>query len=165
MMMESDVSDVLPAVRVPTVVLSRATNRDEAAYFAERISGARLVELPVQSIYHWLDEDSRSIAMLETRRLVDSARAEPARDRVLATILLPISSVRPRARRRSATRVGASSSPHRSTCRGSRRTSDVLVSQTVKDLVAGSGIEFEDRGRHELKGVPGEWRLYAVARV
>ena len=32
----------------------------------------------------------------------------------------------------------------------------------MKDLVAGSGIEFEDRGVHELKGVPGEWRLYAV---
>jgi class 3 adenylate cyclase len=41
--------------------------------------------------------------------------------------------------------------------------SEVLVSQTVKDLVAGSGIEFEDRGAAELKGVPGEWRLYAVA--
>ena len=40
--------------------------------------------------------------------------------------------------------------------------SEVLVSQTVKDLVAGSGIELEDRGAHELKGVPGEWRLYAV---
>jgi len=39
---------------------------------------------------------------------------------------------------------------------------EVLVSSTVKDLVAGSGIEFEDRGSHELKGVPGEWRLYAV---
>jgi pimeloyl-ACP methyl ester carboxylesterase len=39
---------------------------------------------------------------------------------------------------------------------------EVLVSQTVKDLVAGSGIEFDDRGAHELKGVPGEWRLYAV---
>jgi len=39
---------------------------------------------------------------------------------------------------------------------------EVLVSQTVKDLVAGSGIEFEDRGAHELKGIPGEWRLYAV---
>jgi class 3 adenylate cyclase len=39
---------------------------------------------------------------------------------------------------------------------------EVLVSSTVKDLVAGSGIEFEDRGFHELKGVPGEWRLFAV---
>jgi class 3 adenylate cyclase len=40
---------------------------------------------------------------------------------------------------------------------------EVLVSGTVKDLVAGSGLEFEERGTAELKGVPGEWRLYAVA--
>jgi class 3 adenylate cyclase len=39
---------------------------------------------------------------------------------------------------------------------------EVLVSSTVKDLVAGSGLEFEDRGVHDLKGVPGEWRLYAA---
>jgi class 3 adenylate cyclase len=39
---------------------------------------------------------------------------------------------------------------------------EVLVSSTVKDLVAGSGLDFEDRGEHELKGVPGEWRLYSV---
>jgi class 3 adenylate cyclase len=39
---------------------------------------------------------------------------------------------------------------------------EVLVSQTVRDLVAGSGLEFEDRGVRELKGVPGEWRLYAA---
>ena len=39
---------------------------------------------------------------------------------------------------------------------------EVSVSQTVKDLVVGSGIEFNDRGEHELKGVPGTWRLYAV---
>ncbi len=42
------------------------------------------------------------------------------------------------------------------------RANEVLVSSTVKDLVAGSGIEFEERGEHELKGVPGTWRLYAV---
>jgi class 3 adenylate cyclase len=40
---------------------------------------------------------------------------------------------------------------------------EVLVSSTVKDLVAGSDIDFEDRGEHELKGVPGSWRIYAVA--
>jgi len=39
---------------------------------------------------------------------------------------------------------------------------EVLVSQTVKDLVAGSGIGFDDRGPAELKGVPGQWRLYSV---
>jgi class 3 adenylate cyclase len=48
-------------------------------------------------------------------------------------------------------RVGSSAGP-----------SEVLVSQTVKDLVAGSGITFEDRGVHELTGVPEAWRLFAV---
>src|SRR5881275_2824060 len=49
-------------------------------------------------------------------------------------------------------RVGATAGP-----------SEVLVSSTVKDLVVGSGIEFADRGSHELKGVPGDWQLLAVA--
>ena len=40
--------------------------------------------------------------------------------------------------------------------------SEVLVSGTVKDLVAGSGLEFSDRGAHTLKGVPGEWRVFSV---
>jgi class 3 adenylate cyclase len=49
-------------------------------------------------------------------------------------------------------RVGASAGP-----------GEVLVSGTVKDLVVGSGIEFEDRGERELRGVPGSWHLWAVA--
>jgi len=48
-------------------------------------------------------------------------------------------------------RVGATAGP-----------GEVLVSQTVKDLVAGSGLAFEDRGEYDLKGVPGSWRLYSV---
>jgi class 3 adenylate cyclase/pimeloyl-ACP methyl ester carboxylesterase len=48
-------------------------------------------------------------------------------------------------------RVGAMANPN-----------EVLVSHTVKDLVAGSGIAFNERGEHELKGVPGTWKLYAV---
>ena len=40
---------------------------------------------------------------------------------------------------------------------------EVLVSNTVKDLVAGSGIGFQSRGTHTLKGVPGEWPLFVVA--
>ena len=51
-------------------------------------------------------------------------------------------------------RVAAHAQPH-----------EVLVSSTVKDLVAGSQLLFEDRGSHELKGVPGEWRLFAASRV
>jgi class 3 adenylate cyclase len=51
-------------------------------------------------------------------------------------------------------RVGASAAP-----------GEILVSSTVRDLVAGSGIQFEDAGRHALKGVPDDWRLYRVASV
>jgi class 3 adenylate cyclase len=40
----------------------------------------------------------------------------------------------------------------------------VLVSSTVRDLVAGSGLQFGDRGARELKGVPGEWQVFAVVR-
>jgi class 3 adenylate cyclase len=50
-----------------------------------------------------------------------------------------------------AARVGALADP-----------GEVLVSGTLKDLVVGSGIEFEDRGEHELRGVPGTWKLFAV---
>jgi class 3 adenylate cyclase len=39
---------------------------------------------------------------------------------------------------------------------------EVLVSSTVKDLVAGSGLRFQDRGAHSLGGVPGDWQLFAV---
>ena len=50
-------------------------------------------------------------------------------------------------------RVGAKAGP-----------SEVLVSSTVKDLVAGSGLVFEDAGEHELKGVPDRWNMYRVVK-
>ena len=40
--------------------------------------------------------------------------------------------------------------------------SEILVTRTVTELVIGSGIDFQDRGDHELKGVPGTWRLFSV---
>ena len=51
-----------------------------------------------------------------------------------------------------AARIGALAAPQ-----------EILVSSTLKDLVIGSGIEFTQRGEHELKGVPGPWSLFAVA--
>lgn len=42
---------------------------------------------------------------------------------------------------------------------------EVLVSSTVRDLVVGSGMQFADRGQHELKGVPGDWRLYSLGEM
>ncbi len=52
---------------------------------------------------------------------------------------------------------------HRCTGRGDCPGGEVVVSSIVKDLVAGSGVAFEDRGVHELKGIPGEWRLFGVS--
>ena len=45
----------------------------------------------------------------------------------------------------------------------SARPGEVLVSSTIKDLVVGSGLPFDDRGEHDFKGVPGPWRLYRLA--
>ena len=45
---------------------------------------------------------------------------------------------------------------------GTAGPSEIRLTQTVKDLVAGSGLTFEDAGEHELKGVPGRWHLYRV---
>ena len=76
------------------------------------------------------------------------------------------SSCAPACTRASARSAATTSAGSRSTsARASGATAgagEVLVSQTVKDLVAGSGLDFEDRGEHELKGVPGSWRLYSV---
>jgi class 3 adenylate cyclase len=53
--------------------------------------------------------------------------------------------------------------PHRRPGRALAAPGEVLVTSTVQDLVLGSGFRFEDRGTHALKGVPGEWRILAVA--
>jgi len=45
---------------------------------------------------------------------------------------------------------------------GIAQPGEVLVSSTVRDLVAGSGIGFDDRGEHKLKGIAGRWHLYAT---
>jgi class 3 adenylate cyclase/pimeloyl-ACP methyl ester carboxylesterase len=239
MVMESDVSEVLSSVRVPTVVLSSEAERGPGRYFAEHIRGARLVELPssLRSIYHWIDDGAHEIAMRETRKLAAVEPSVARGDRVLATVLFTdivgsterASELGDRAWRHLLDRhhavvrrrltqfrgeeidtagdgffasfdgpgraiecarslvadVGALGldlrvGVHTGECErhdgklagiavpvGARVASaaapgEVLVSGTVKDLVAGSGLEFEDRGVHELKGVPGEWRLFAV---
>lgn len=46
---------------------------------------------------------------------------------------------------------------------GLAKPGEVLASSTVRDLTAGSGLRFDDRGAHQLKGVPGEWRVFAAS--
>jgi len=238
MMRDSDVSDVLSSVRIPTIVLSSPSEQGPSEYFARRIAGARLVELPnLRSIYHWVDNDAHEIALRETRRLAAAAREGHSSERVLSTVLFTdlvgstgraaqmgdrawaellerhhalVRRQLDRFRGREVDNAGdgflatfdgparaitcahaiaeavrdlgleVRSGVHTGECElvgdkvggiavhiGARvaataTAGEVLVSSTVRDLVAGSGIEFEERGEHILKGVPGAWRLFAV---
>ncbi|MHB8641387.1 MAG: adenylate/guanylate cyclase domain-containing protein [Gaiellaceae bacterium] len=235
---EIDVSHVLSAIRVPTIVLQRTGDGDtaESRWIAERIEGARFVELPGRDHLPWAGDTASLLAALE--EFVGGLGAEREPDRVLATVLFTdivgstakavelgdrgwrqLLEQHHMAIRRELARfrgveldtagdgffarfdgparaircacaiadslelVGLEvrAGLHTGECEildekvagiavsiGARVAAqagagEVLVSQTVKDLVAGSGITFNDRGVTPLKGVPGEWRLYAVA--
>jgi class 3 adenylate cyclase len=237
-MMEADVSDVLAAVRVPTLILCRRSEREEAHYVADRIAGSKLAELPgLKGMCTWVDDDVHEQTMRETERFVASLGRPPEPERILATVLFtdlvrsteravelgdrawrdllarhhaavrseiarfrgeeidaagdgvfasfdgPARAIGCACAVRSAVRelgFEVRAGVHTCECEldgdkprgiavhigarvaGEAQPGEVLVSSTIKDLVAGSGLEFEDRGLHELKGVPGEWRLYAV---
>jgi class 3 adenylate cyclase len=235
MAMDVDVRDVLPAIRVPTLVLNMPAKRGEAEYVAARIPGARRFEVRGPDYLITLLGDT---VYDEIEHFVDSVRGEVPPDTVLATILFtdivrstetaaevgdrawaglverhhalvrghldrfrgreldtagdgffatfdgPVRAIRCAEAIAHAVRdlgLEVRAGLHTGECEvvdgklaglavniGARVAShagagEVLVSQTVKDLVAGSGLAFEDRGSTELKGVPGEWRLYAVA--
>jgi class 3 adenylate cyclase len=232
MQMETDVTDVLGSIRVPTLVLHRARSRDGSRYVAERIPSAKVVELGGQSAGPYSDDVAD--ALLEFAR-GEAPRAIP--ESVLATVLFTdlvgsterAASLGDRAWRDVLSRhhadvrrelaryrgeeldtagdgffcrfdgparaiacahriveeakaldLSVRAAIHTGECEivsgkiaglavvtGARTCSlagpgEVLVSSTVKDLVAGSGFTFVERGEHELKGVPGSWRLYAV---
>jgi pimeloyl-ACP methyl ester carboxylesterase len=84
-----DVRDVLPAIRVPTLVLHRSRDRDsrveEGRYIADRIPAARFVELPGIDHVPWVDADQ---VVDEVQEFLTGARPSPQPDRVLATILV-----------------------------------------------------------------------------
>jgi class 3 adenylate cyclase len=238
--MELDVSDVLAAVRVPTLILPRPALPGPGHFAAERIRGAQLAELPeLRGIYTWVDDDAHRATMEATERFVSRLTRHGDSERVLTTILFTdiVGSTELAARigdsawrtllqqhhavvRRELARyqgreldtagdgffaafdgparaVEAASAIsdavreldleiraglHTGECEvtdgkiagiavsiGARISAlaapgEVLVSSTVKDLVAGSGLRFEDRGEHQLKGIEEAWRLFAVAR-
>jgi class 3 adenylate cyclase len=234
MAMEIDIRDVLPSIRVPTLVLAMPDRKDEAAYIAGRIPQARLLEHPGPDYFITLLRDE---LYDEIERFVRGLDAEAEPDTVLATVLFtdivgstekaaeigdrgwnqlvskhhalvrrhldtfrgvevdtagdgffasfegPIRAIRcARAIRDGVRSLGLEirAGLHTGECErvdgkirglavniGARvaaaaGSGEVLVSSTVKDLVAGSGLEFEDRGVHDLKGVPGKWRLFEV---
>ena len=239
MVMESDVSDILPLVRAPTLVFHRDDQHGAAQYFVDRMPRSRRIELSgLRDDHAWVRPESIEVVFRETEKLVASVAGAPEQDRVLATILFtdvvrsteraaelgdqrwrvlleqfhalvrrelarhrgqevdtagdgvfasfdgPARAIRCACAIRDAVRpvgLDVRSGLHTGECElaggkpagiavhtGARVAAaagpgDVLVSQTVKDLVAGSGLEFEDRGTRALKGLPGEWRLYVVA--
>jgi pimeloyl-ACP methyl ester carboxylesterase len=243
---EIDVRHVLPAIRVPTLVLHGKRDTvvpvDVARYVAERIPGARLVEVEaghlatgraalaihshVESFLTgvwetggWDDADSdrvlatvlftdivqasekaASLGDRAWRELLERHHAivrrqlarfrgnevDTAGDGFLASFDGPARAIRcARAIADSVGELGLTlrAGLHTGECElvdgkvagiavhtGARVAShaepgEVLVSSTVRDLVAGSGIVFDDRGTHQLKGIPGEWRLFAVSSV
>jgi class 3 adenylate cyclase len=236
--MDLDVSDVLAAVRVPTLVLPLPSNPGPGHYAADRIRDATVVELPdLEGIYTWVDDDVHRATMEATRRFVSQLRDHAAAERVLATVLFtdivgstelagrlgdsawrdllqrhhavvrtelarfqgreldtagdgffaafdgPARAVRAADAIRESLRpldLAIRAGLHTGECEvgegkivgvavsiGARIAAiaapgEVLVSSTVKDLVAGSGLEFEDRGEHELKGIAEPWRVFAL---
>jgi class 3 adenylate cyclase len=234
MVMSVDVRDVLPSIRVPTLIAHTSIKRDESTFIAERIPGARRLELNGRERVFWLAEgfpeaivefartawgESEPDTLLATVLFTDivgsTAKAaelgdrswrdlvarhhalvraqldryrgrelDTAGDGFFATFDGPIRAIRCAVAVRAALRdlgLEIRAGLHTGECEligekpggiavniGARvaenaQPGEVLVSQTVKDLVAGAGIAFDDRGVASLKGVPGEWRLYAVA--
>jgi len=161
-----DLADVLPAIRVPTLVLNRTGDEDvpieSMRWAADRIpapaSASWTASITAGGSIRADRPGCRGVPhrALEARRRVDRARGaaaghpSPGR-RAHRRVRGPGRQAgrRRRARRR---RVAAAAGP-----------SEVLATGTAKDLVAGSGITFEDRGMRALKGLPGQWRLFAVA--
>jgi class 3 adenylate cyclase len=204
MVADVDVRDILPVIRVPTLVFNMPARLGEAEYVTARTPGARRIEVPGPDYAVWLLGDR---VYNDVEQFVRSLREEGEPETVLATVLFtdivgstakaaalgdrawadlvrrhhslvrshldrfrgreldtagdgffaafdgPIRAIRSGLAVNIGARVAAQAEP-----------GEVLVTSTVKDLVAGSGLEFEERGVAQLKGVPGEWRLYAVER-
>jgi pimeloyl-ACP methyl ester carboxylesterase len=239
MLHETDARHTLSIVRVPTLIVHRqgdlVTRADGARYIAERIEGAKYVELPGNDHFPWAGD--QEAVVVEMEEFLTGVRRGPEPDRVLATVMFTdivgateravalgdrrwrdvlehhhtiVRKELARFRGREIDTAGdgflaAFDGParavrcaqtvvqevkrlgleiraglHSGECElmgdklggiavhiGARvaalaGAAEVLVSGTVKDLVAGSGLKFEDRGSHVLKGVPGDWRLYSV---
>jgi class 3 adenylate cyclase len=238
MSMEADIADVLPAVRVPTLVMFSPEERGPAEFFARHIPDAELHELPTMSGgFTWLDDETHEATMAAVRGFVNRLHPREEADRILTTVLftdivgsteravelgdrawkelLAAHHAKARAElaRYRGREVDTAGDGFLSTFDGPARAvrcaraiadavrelgievragvhtgevevdgdavrgiavhigaricasadpSQVMVSSTVKDLVAGSGLTFEDAGEHELKGVPDPWHLYRV---
>ncbi|MGH2992855.1 MAG: adenylate/guanylate cyclase domain-containing protein [Solirubrobacterales bacterium] len=185
-----DIRDVLPSIHIPTLVIHRTGERQErepdrvlaTVLFTDIVgSTERATALGDRRWRDLLDQHDRLI-----RRELDRYRGREVKttgDGVLATFDGPargINCARAICEQARPLGIDVRAGLHTGECElrngdvggvavhiGARVASmagpgEVVVSGTVKDLVVGSGLEFTERGSHSLKGVPGEWRLYAV---
>ena len=171
MAQDLDIRDILPAIRVPTLVVHRTEDSlvevEHSRYMAERIPDAKLVELPgVDHLWWFGDQDA---IVDEVQEFLTGARSAPEPDRVLATIMFTdIVGSTKRAAELGDSRWRELLEGHEAIVRRElARHRGREVNTTGDGFLAtfdgpGRAIGFEDRGTHELKGVPGEWRLYAV---
>jgi class 3 adenylate cyclase len=169
--------EVLPTIRVPTLVLYRPELRDQMLDLARRVKGARALEFRGSGfgIFEPITREIDAFLSATESELGDGFFAifdGPARAISCARAI--VGAV---AELDLAVRAGV----HTGECElhdgkvtglavniGARVAAaagvgEVLVTRTVKDLVAGSGFSFEARGEYELKGVPESWWLYEVA--
>ena len=160
---QTDLREILPSVRVPTLVLHRASFAEANALdVAGRIRGARAVRVSgtdYGSVYLSTEIPD------EIEGFVAGEEAPAVPETVLTTVLgLEVrAGVHTGECELHEGKVAGVSVVIDSRVASLAEGGEVLVSQTVKDLVAGAGLAFTDRGAAELKGVPGDWRLYAVA--
>ena len=177
MLMELDVRHVLPSIRVPTLLIHRIDNRlvhvEHGRYLAAHIHGARLVEIPGSDYFQWLDATDRVLKeigiFLGTSPEAEDHDRMPARAIRCATAIADATralgiEVRAGLHTGEVEAIGEKVSGLAvhigARVAGVAAPGEVLVSSTVRDLVAGSGIAFEDRGLHALKGVPEGWQLF-----
>jgi hypothetical protein len=160
---EIDVRNVLPSIRVPSLVIHRTDDQclkvEEGRFVADRIPGAKFVEFPGNDHLPFVGDQDAILDEMEEFLTGVRHRAEP--DTVLATVLVGrIIGIKQHVQRLGEDRW----LDQMCVCVANEaEAGEVLVSSTVKDLVAGSGLDFEDRGIHDLLGC-GEWRLFAVKR-
>jgi class 3 adenylate cyclase len=181
MVSQLDVRAALPLIQAPTLVLHTTGDRfipvGHSRYLHAHIDGSRLVEI-AGGDHHPTGTSSEQLVE-EIAEFLTGSRPAPRSERVLATVMFTdiIGSTSSAAglgnerwrhmldRHDTLVRAELSSFRGVEIKATGDGPSEILVSSTVTDLVAGSGIQFEDRGRHELKGVPGTWQLYAVLRA
>jgi hypothetical protein len=172
-----DARHVLSSISVPTLVLHPIddTDWDFAAgrYIADRVPGAHLVELPGSDHGWWVRPDQiGDAAEAFLKGIWDRGEwRAPEPDRAARAIVEAVGDLDIDVRAGLHTgeceqvdgKVGGIAVHIGARVAANAGPGEVVVSRTVRDLVAGSGIEFEECGAAELKGIPGTWELFRVA--